>query len=47
VVAGALSEDPANETRRFDTNVRDSEQICGRLKEEDVTHVVMESTGFY
>jgi transposase len=47
VLAGAANEDPENQTRRFDTNVRDLEQMREWLKEEDVTHVVMESTGSY
>src|SRR5438105_2952516 len=47
VLAGAANEDPESQTRRFDTNVRDLEQMREWLKEEDVTHVVMESTGSY
>ena len=47
VLTGAAHEDPVSETRRFDTNVPDLEEMCEWLKQEQVTHVVMESTGSY
>ena len=47
VLTGAAHEDPVSETRRFDTNVPDLEEMCEWLKQEHVTHVVMESTGSY
>jgi transposase len=47
VLTGAAHEDPLSETRRFDTNVPDLEEMCEWLKQEHVTHVVMESTGSY
>jgi transposase len=47
VLTGAAHEDPTSQTRRFDTNVPDLEQMCEWLKQEAVTHVVMESTGSY
>jgi transposase len=47
VLTGAAHEEPASQTRRFDTNVPDLVQMCEWLKQEAVTHVVMESTGSY
>ena len=47
VLTGAAHEDPTSQTRRFDTNVPDLEQMCEWLKQERITHVVMESTGSY
>jgi transposase len=47
VLTGAAHEDPASQTRRFDTNVSDLEEMREWLQEEAVTHVVMESTGSY
>ena len=47
VFTGAAHEDPTSQTRRFDTNVPDLEQMCEWLKQERITHVVMESTGSY
>jgi transposase len=47
VLTGAANAEPASQTRRFDTNVRDLEEMSEWLKQENVTHVVMESTGSY
>jgi Transposase len=47
VLTGAAHEDPASQTRRFDTNVPDLQAMCEWLRQEAVTHVVMESTGSY
>src|SRR5438270_10342209 len=47
VLTGAAQEDPASQTRRFDTNVPDLEEMREWLQQEAVTHVVMESTGSY
>jgi transposase len=47
VLTGAAHEDPASQTRRFDTNVPDLQEMCEWLQREAVTHVVMESTGSY
>jgi len=47
VLTGAAQEDPTSLTRRFDTDVPDLEEMCEWLKQEAVTHVVMESTGSY
>jgi transposase len=47
VLTGAAHEDPTSQTRRFDTDVPDLEDLCEWLKQEAVTHVVMESTGSY
>src|SRR3954465_3638618 len=47
VLTGAAHEDPATQTRRFDTNVSDLEEMREWLQREAVTHIVMESTGSY
>jgi hypothetical protein len=47
VLTGAAQDDPVSQTRRFDTDVPDLEEMCEWLKQEAVTHVVMESTGSY
>jgi transposase len=47
VLTGAAHEDPVSQTRRFDTNVPDLQALCEWLRQEAVTHVVMESTGSY
>jgi transposase len=47
VLTGAAHEEPTSQTRRFDTDVPDLEDMCEWLKKEAVTHVVMESTGSY
>jgi transposase len=44
---GAAHEEPESETRRVDTTVPELEQLREWLQKEDVTHVVMESTGSY
>ena len=44
---GAAHEEPRSQTRRFDTTVPDLERLRAWLREENVTHVVMESTGSY
>src|SRR5205085_6485159 len=36
-----------SQTRRFDTNVPDLQEMCEWLQQENITHVVMESTGSY
>jgi transposase len=43
VLTGAAREEPRSETRRFDTTVR----LRNWLNDEQVTDVVMESTGSY
>jgi transposase len=45
VLTGSAAEDPHSETRRFDTTVPSLEGLRAWLCEEQVTHVVMESTG--
>ena len=47
VLKGSAADEPSSETRRFDTTVRCLEQLRTWLIEEQVTHVVMESTGSY
>ena len=47
VLTGAAHEDPVSQTRRFDTNVPNLEEMREWLQQEAVTHVVMESTGSY
>jgi transposase len=47
VLTGAANAEPTSQTQRFDTNVRDLEEMREWFKQEDVTHVVMESTGSY
>jgi transposase len=47
VLTGAAQEEPASQTRRFDTNVPDLEEMREWLQQEAVTHIVMESTGSY
>jgi hypothetical protein len=45
VLSGAAADEPRSETRRFDTTVPCLEQVRTWLTEEQVTHVLMESTG--
>jgi transposase len=47
VLTGAAHEEPDSETRRVDTTVPELEGLREWLQKEDVTHVVMESTGSY
>src|SRR5271169_5327079 len=47
VMAGAAHEAPRSETRRFDTTVPGLERLRNWLNDEQVTDVVMESTGSY
>ena len=47
VLTGAAQEEPRSQTRRFDTTVPDLERLRAWLREENITHVVMESTGSY
>jgi transposase len=47
VLTGSAADEPSSETRRFDTTVPCLEQLRTWLIEEQVTHVVMESTGSY
>ena len=47
VLTGSAAEEPQSETRRFDTTVPSLERLRAWFKEEQVTHVVMESTGSY
>jgi transposase len=47
IMVGPLDAEPRSETRRFGTNVADLEQLREWLKENGVTHAVMESTGSY
>src|SRR5262245_47134300 len=47
VLTGAVDRKPAEEVRRFGTNVRDLETMRAWLLEKGCTEVVMESTGSY
>ena len=47
VLTGAANEEPESETRRFDTTVPELERLREWLQKENVSHVVMESTGSY
>src|SRR5271169_2696466 len=47
VMTGAAHEEPRSETRRFDTTVPGLERLRNWLNDEQVTDVVMESTGSY
>jgi transposase len=47
IMIGPLEAEPRTETRRFGTNVRDLEALRDWLKQEGITHAVMESTGSY
>jgi transposase len=47
VLTGSAAEEPQSETRRFDTPVPSLERLRAWLREKQVTHVVMESTGSY
>jgi transposase len=47
VMTGAAHEEPRSETRRFDTTVPGLERLRNWLNDEQVTAVLMESTGSY
>src|SRR5215469_17336639 len=47
VLTGGAHEEPRSQTRRFDTTVPSLEVLRSWLSEQNVTHVVMESTGSY
>jgi transposase len=47
IMVGPLDAEPRTETRKFGTNVADLEQLRDWLKENGITHAVMESTGSY
>jgi transposase len=47
VLTGASHEEPRSQTRRFDTTVPSLESLRAWLSEQNITHVVMESTGSY
>ena len=47
VLTGAANEEPESETRKVDTTVPELERLREWLHEENVSHVVMESTGSY
>jgi transposase len=47
ILVGPLDAEPHSETRKFGTNVADLEQLRDWLKENGITHAVMESTGSY
>ncbi|HTF64584.1 MAG TPA: IS110 family transposase [Edaphobacter sp.] len=47
VLTGAANAEPETETRRVDTTVPELERLPEWLQKEDVSHVVMESTGSY
>lgn len=47
LMTGAANEEPRSETRRFDTTVPGLERLRNWLNDEQVTDVVMESTGSY
>jgi transposase len=47
IMVGPLEAEPRTETRRFGTNVADLEQLRDWLKQQGITHAVMESTGSY
>lgn len=47
VLTGAANEEPESETRRVDTTVPELDRLREWLQKENVSHVVMESTGSY
>jgi len=47
ILAGAADEEPSSKTLRFDTTVPALERLRQWLRDEQVTHVAMESTGSY
>ncbi len=47
VLTGSAYEEPRSQTRRFDATVTDLLRLREWLVAEDITHVVMESTGSY
>src|SRR5689334_21428015 len=47
VMTGPLQGEAQKQTRRFGTNIAELERLRDWLKQEAVTHVVMESTGSY
>jgi hypothetical protein len=47
ILVGPLDAEPRSEIRKFGTNVADLEQLRDWLKENGITHAVMESTGSY
>lgn len=46
-LTGAAAEEPRSQTRRFDATVQDLVHLRDWLSSENITHVVMESTGSY
>jgi transposase len=46
-LTGAAHEEPRSDTRRVGTTVPELERLRTWMKEKEVTHVVMESTGSY
>ncbi|HEX4232064.1 MAG TPA: transposase [Bryobacteraceae bacterium] len=46
-LTGAAHDEPRSETRRVNTSVPELEDLRAWLKEKEITHVVMESTGSY
>jgi transposase len=47
IMVGPLEGEPRIETRRFGTTVAELKRLRDWLKHENITHVVMESTGSY
>jgi transposase len=47
ILVGPLEAEPRSETRKFGCNVADLERLRDWLKENGITHAVMESTGSY
>src|SRR5215471_11995159 len=47
ILVGPLEGEPRIETRRFGTTVAEGKRLGDWLKHENITHVVMESTGSY
>jgi transposase len=47
VSTGAAHDEPRSETRRLDTTVPELQHLREWLREKEITHVVMESTGSY
>jgi len=47
IMVGPLEGEPRIETRRFGTTVAERKRLRDWLKHENITHVVMESTGSY
>src|SRR6266446_4957038 len=47
VMTGPLQGEARKQTRRFGTIIAERERLRDWLKQEEVTHVVMESTGSY